>query len=420
MKIVPLFIFILIFTAYSCNKKAVKTNDNSHFKLYQPLENTLRPIFTMYHSNDSISNINIYCNTSNIVFTADKQGTKIGKIWVSYRLINEKNILGSSSDSGSYLFQVDKSKIKDEVIFRIPIKCIYNNTYILHVIYADAGNSKRNHHFMQIDKQGIYSSSNYLLINPSTMNNLAKPYIQVNENFLLLYAKKQPDSLYVAYFEPHQPGYNQIDSQAKTLIHPVIYKDYKLPYNDSSILSLEKKGTYLFSVKPDLQKGKTINVVGSSFPRMSGIDEMSEALIYIMDSTAYRDMKENENPKKSFDRFWLSIYNNAEDKAKELIKIYYNRVELANYYFSDWQEGWKTDRGMVFILLGPPVSVMKANNEEKWMYKYSGKDQYFIFKRIDTQLSNEVYVLLRKSSDLPLLETAKKNWAKGIIIHTNK
>jgi hypothetical protein len=36
---------------------------------------------------------------------------------------------------------------------------------------------------------------------------------------------------------------------------------------------------------------------------------------------------------------------------------YYARVEYANKHFSHFQEGWRTDMGMVYITFGPPNNV---------------------------------------------------------------
>jgi hypothetical protein len=53
---------------------------------------------------------------------------------------------------------------------------------------------------------------------------------------------------------------------------------------------------------------------------------------------------------------------------------YYNRVQYANEHFSHYIDGWRTDLGMVFILLGPPNNVdrhpfdVDAKPYEIWSY----------------------------------------------------
>ena len=40
---------------------------------------------------------------------------------------------------------------------------------------------------------------------------------------------------------------------------------------------------------------------------------------------------------------------------------YYKRVEYTNDQFAGWQPGWETDRGMVYILFGPPDQIQRSN-----------------------------------------------------------
>ena len=40
---------------------------------------------------------------------------------------------------------------------------------------------------------------------------------------------------------------------------------------------------------------------------------------------------------------------------------YFQRVEYVNEHFSGWQPGWETDRGMIYILFGPPDEIQRTN-----------------------------------------------------------
>jgi hypothetical protein len=54
--------------------------------------------------------------------------------------------------------------------------------------------------------------------------------------------------------------------------------------------------------------------------------------------------------------------------------LYYARVDYANKHFTRYREGWRTDMGLVFILLGPPSTVERfpfqidEKPEEVWQY----------------------------------------------------
>jgi len=41
---------------------------------------------------------------------------------------------------------------------------------------------------------------------------------------------------------------------------------------------------------------------------------------------------------------------------------------MANYFFTSYKPGWMTDRGMIYIVLGPPVILHKGDDFEEWIY----------------------------------------------------
>ena len=57
------------------------------------------------------------------------------------------------------------------------------------------------------------------------------------------------------------------------------------------------------------------------------------------------------------------------DRAKNFMRSYFRRVELANIYFSSYKQGWKTDRGMVYLIFGLPDEVSVNDGTETWFYK---------------------------------------------------
>ena len=74
-----------------------------------------------------------------------------------------------------------------------------------------------------------------------------------------------------------------------------------------------------------------------------------------------------EDKKLALDKFWLAKAG-SEERGKELIRKYYNRVQDANNYFSSYTEGWRTDRGMISIIFGKPNVVTRTRREEIWSY----------------------------------------------------
>jgi outer membrane lipoprotein-sorting protein len=97
------------------------------------------------------------------------------------------------------------------------------------------------------------------------------------------------------------------------------------------------------------------------------------------------------------------------------VREYYKRVRRANQLFTSYKEGWKTDRGMIFIVFGPPSRVFVTDKSEMWIYEKSFElpRVSFTFARIDTAFTNEHYVLLRNAEYQNLWYRVVDLWRKG-------
>lgn len=152
-----------------------------------------------------------------------------------------------------------------------------------------------------------------------------------------------------------------------------------------------------------LERTREFSVKSGSFPRIERLAEMVEALSYIAYEEELAPMRAAETPaemKRLFDAFWGSIVPNRQ-AAANLVELYYGRVEEANLYFTAYKEGWKTDRGMVYIVLGPPLQVDTNVREEIWYYSYSDQNpgETFVFEKVNNYRWDDpfdVYILQRR------------------------
>ena len=116
------------------------------------------------------------------------------------------------------------------------------------------------------------------------------------------------------------------------------------------------------------------------------------------------------------DDFWYSCTHDIR-KAKELIKVYYTRAIISNVLFTDYRKGMLTDRGMLYIVLGPPKMLAITSTSEVWSYydTKSGQKVKFVFRRTRTKLSGEKYVLRRSTEFKTVWDRAVGSWRKGSI-----
>ena len=135
---------------------------------------------------------------------------------------------------------------------------------------------------------------------------------------------------------------------------------------------------------------------------ISNIDLAIKQMKYILENDEYKqsDKKIRNDKEKLFYTLWKKRDPTPDTEYNELMDEYYKRVAYANENFDGWQSGWETDRGMVYILFGPPDQVERTNSSmanstlyQIWTYHKVNKQ--FVFKdqngfgdfRLDTPLN---------------------------------
>lgn len=182
----------------------------------------------------------------------------------------------------------------------------------------------------------------------------------------------------------------------KRVEEKVIMPDSSFLIFDNNTFLLEKEGFYLFQEDTTSNIGYGWRLEYDAFPKPNNLTQLIPPLIYISTADEYRNLIKNAD-KKSFDRFWLDI-GGSPNIAKSMIRKYYDRVEYANRYFTTYKEGWKTDRGMVYLVYGAPDLVYRDEQEEVWWYTENGEKEYFRFLRFSHVFYPYNYVLLRESN----------------------
>lgn len=89
---------------------------------------------------------------------------------------------------------------------------------------------------------------------------------------------------------------------------------------------------------------------------IADLDEAIDQLRYFAkgDELDYiREAEEEDERRRRFEEFWERRNPAPGAKTNAAMIEYYNRVAVANQQFGHYLDGWKTDRGMVYILYGP-------------------------------------------------------------------
>ena len=136
-----------------------------------------------------------------------------------------------------------------------------------------------------------------------------------------------------------------------------------------------------------VSKSKTFQVrwFGMS-ESISDLDKAINYLRYITNKEEYESMTKADDKRKrlKFIEFWKKRDPSPETDTNELMIEYYRRVRYSNEHFSTFQEGWKADMGMVFILFGHPNDIERhpfdINSKPYEIWYYYDIDRNFVFQ----------------------------------------
>ena len=136
-----------------------------------------------------------------------------------------------------------------------------------------------------------------------------------------------------------------------------------------------------------VSKSKTFQVrwFGMS-ESISDLDKAINYLRYITNKEEYENMTKVDDKVKrlKFIEFWKKRDPSPETDTNELMIEYYRRVRYSNEHFSTFQEGWKADMGMVFILFGHPNDIERhpfdINSKPYEIWYYYDIDRNFMFQ----------------------------------------
>lgn len=419
-KIFICFLFTVYFLLSSCTSQ--KINQTSTDRLYKKENNELAAKYTVYHINDTISQLFFDISNESLLYKKTDTSTALYS--------NVKLLLKISSEDNLYfildtasIMLIDKQTdaivkyLKGNVLFKLKKESNY---------YIDVN-------IIDNNKKIIYTHSEYS----------NKTSIETRQNFLI--TNVRDEVLFSSYYKPNDVVYAQSERNKEKLYEVDYFKsNFRLApppfstepmqhfsYKPDSVFSLYLKhekleialpqnGFYHLKTNNQTKEGVTFFVYESSFPKIKNTEQMIMATRFIMAKKEFDNCMLASDKKAAIDKFWLDIAGSNE-RAKELIKKYYGRVQEANKLFTSFQEGWKTDRGMIYIVFGAPNKVTKRKNGEVWTYGEIGNPNSIVFpfvKVINPFTDNDYFLERNEMFKAPWYQ-AVDMWRQGRIYLDN-
>ncbi len=370
---------------------------------YNPYETTLHPKYTLYHKSNQQSTVFCYFYLPELNFIRTKDNyfeAKIKVKYLFYKSLETKNIL----DSASKIIEIKKKYINENIITYFDVNVPVPDCKLI-IITQDLYNRRKAINIIDVDKSK-QSAQNFQLTTPNSANPIFTNYLRQNRDANIHFGDTH-DSLLVTLYYPDtataQSPFVGRTQNMKAKVKSMFY------VQNSEVLPMTETGVY--TIKESKSEAVfSVTCFRKNYPEIKTPNEMIEPLIYICNTQEYKTLKAQKNKKIAVDNFWLASSPNPQ-YARTQIKAYYNRVTFSNIMFSTTCEGWKTDRGMIYVIFGPPEVLHKGDNFEEWIYsKNLNQKLVFVFRKQQNIFSNNDYKLERNSEISYAWRNAVNKW----------
>lgn len=420
---VTLLTAILATSCYVTQEPA-DTKDLSY--IYNPIRNVFSPYFSVFSEDAETVTLSVRLLRSEIYFSeANPEGIPMASILVSVRLFDNSEG-GGLADTAKLKFDLPREQVAGEYVCRIPLKAAEGKSYTAEIKTIDLLRQRTVQSFVDFERTGPHNRLNFKIRGLFTGSELYTNTLRVDEYINILYPHGQVDTLWISYYSPVKA----IPPSPSTILPEVTATDdpemiIPLPYSDTLPVMFPREGIYLITVDSLIREGLPLFNFGSDHPSMHKPETMIPPLAYIATREEMEAMLTAEKPKVALDAFWMQRTGSIE-RSKELIRIYYNRTLFANYYFSSYKAGWLTDRGMVYVIYGPPDKVYKNAEGESWGYKkppvksrwgsrFTIEDKYlwFNYRKQKSLFTDNDYTLNRAEMPVSYWDIAVARWREG-------
>jgi GWxTD domain-containing protein len=358
------FAGLTLFSCSSTQRVAVDIKDLSY--LYNPTKSSIKPRFSVFNETDQTSVLSVKFFATDLFFSeANPQGIPMAQVLVTVKLFNTTRgrIL---ADTAYVDANIVKTEGKQEYVYKIPLRVEHGFVYNAEVKILDKLRAEVIQSFVPFNTLSYTNRYNFIARGHFMKNELFNPVVRANEYVNLVYPPGTADSLFISYYQPLKdiPYPPSMLLPEKTIDYPpdtvVAFR-----YSDTIPLMFPANGVYFCSTERDSEEGYTFFNFGYAFPTMNTPEVMMEPLAYLASEDEMNSMRTSPRPKVALDEFWIKCGGNI-DRSRELIRIYYTRILYSNYYFTSFKEGWRTERGMIYTIYGPPDKVYNTNEGESW------------------------------------------------------
>lgn len=412
-KLFFLLIVVGLFSSCATHKYA----QINHAKFYQ--QDYPGSVFKslVFNANDSISELFVRVDLKALSILSGLSEEEASKRYIfDYNLVDgakEKEVLQAGrlnlkdSPDSSQHFKFFKIKLRTEAI----------GQYVLFSSIEDKSSTQIFTSRTAIVKGQANLAQNFMLLNEDGSIHWEN-FVRGDEKLRIQVNNPSVKAMYISWYAPKF-------SPAIVPFAPVKTKElkslesgepFKIDFVDGKTAPLAFKdlGIYLFHLNKEDKRGFSVFKFFREFPYVATDAQRLFTLRYLNPQWEFDELMAMD-PEKAVNEFWY-FKSRKSDRSEDMMRTYYNRVQRANELFTSYKEGWKTDRGMIFMVYGPPDKVFKFQDREVWEYGYDAfySGLRFDFKREENRFTKNDFRLYRQAHFEPSWMGVVNNWRTDI------
>jgi len=418
---IRLLAVLLLTVAFSaCNNTRKLSNRNISY-LYSSGVNFIFPEYKPFNINSDSVRIFFSFDSDELLFmNEDSTGSFMSSFSVYARLVTSyeaKTDLDTTLVTFTYL--KDEGQDAGTINGHFDMVCPDSADYILEITLTDLNRRQAVVSFLSLDRTGIQSPDNFMIYDSDLNQPVIRNYTDRRMKVRLVSSNSANNKIFMRYFKSDYPL--SPPPFTETVLKPLSYVSdgaRVIDLSEREEIVLEKYGIYHFQFDTMQKEGFTFFRQEEDFPYLTSATGLIESIRYLTTRQEYEKILNSSDKKQAVDNYWLSMAGNRE-RARNLIKSYYSRVQFTNRMFSSHVEGWKSDRGIIYIIFGPPATVYRSSETETWSYSqnsYYGSLN-FNFDKLNNPFSDNDYKLRRSSYyEIPWYR-AVDSWRDGRVVN---
>lgn len=325
----------------------------------------------VFNANDSISELFVQVDLNALAVVTGKSKAEVLNEYVfDYSLVNglkEKEVL----QVGRINLTESPDNSKNHKSFKIKLQTQASGEYVLFASLENKSETKVFTSRTNILKGVSHSEQNFMLLNEDGSihwDNFTRGDEKLRIKLSDLSVKELYISWYAPKFSPAVVPFALVKpNELKALESATAFK-IDIIDGKSAPLSFKDLGVYLFHLNMEEKRGFTVFKFFNKFPYVANDAQRLFALRYLNPRFEFEDLM-NMKPEEAVNEFWY-FKSRKQERSDDMVRTYYSRVQRANELFTSYKEGWKTDRGMIFMIYGAPDKVYKFKDREVWEYGY--------------------------------------------------